>query len=1052
MRYHLNEILDIPVLQKLMENFHDISGMVAAIVDLDGAILLAVGWQDICTKFHRVCPQTECRCRQSDQYLKEHLHEKPYIVYKCLNGLMDCAVPIIVDNHHLGTFFSGQFLPEPPNEEFFRQQARKFGFDESAYIDALRRVPIITEDNVEATMAFYSQLAQILSTMGLQRINQLKAEEAAARESEERLNLILESSNSGSWDWNLEIGAFCYSTSWHKMLGYSPNEISPTFQAWKSLIYNDDRPTVIKRISDHIQGITPQYEVEYRVLTKSGDYKWIQGRGKVVARDNNNRALRMIGIATDISKSKLAESVSKQERNLNAALLDNAGNLIIVCNQKGQILRFNQLCEQITGFSFNDVNGSYVWDMLAPEDMTYAKHLFDKPLINWDSPGLKRKFENHLLTKDSKRQLISWTTTFLVDELGSTNYVICSGTDITQQRIMEKRLRESEAELRIMFENVNGVIYSLSPDGRFTFVSPGWTELLGHEIAEVENHSFELFVHPDDIHQCRSFMGKIFDSGKPQKGVEYRVKHLDGTWRWHTSSGAAVKDMAGNPIYYVGIATDITERKQMEINLQESEIKFSKAFNSNPDSITISNIGEGNYVEVNDAFLQCFGYEHYEVIGHSTLELNIWLVPSERNHILNQIQATGKIYNYETKFRMKSGEIRTFLLSADIMDFGGKPHLLSVAKDITERKHIEEALQESERRFRETLENVKLVTAILDDKIRITFCNDFLLELLGWKREEVIGRDWFDIFVPPEVRERDRHIINKSLERRTAPTYGESEIMTKSGERKIVLWNNTILLNPDNSSAGFAIIGEDITERRAAETRSRELLQELESTNLELKDFAYIVSHDLKAPLRGIRSLADWLYADYIDKFDENGKQQLSMLMNRVDRMHKLLEGILSYSRISAKKELRKQVNLNEIISDVIEILAPPDNISIIIENEMPTLVLGQTRTEQIFENLISNSIKYMDKPHGEIRISCENQGSYWLFKIADNGPGIDAKYFDKIFTIFQTLKPRDEFESTGIGLTIVKKIVELYNGTVWVDSQLGEGTTFYFTLPSWAQ
>ncbi|MDD3364638.1 MAG: PAS domain S-box protein [Syntrophomonas sp.] len=924
MRYHLNEILDIPMLQKLMENFYNFSGMATSILDADGKILLAVGWQDICTKFHRVCPQTECRCRQSDQYLKEHLHEKPYILYKCLNGLIDCAVPITVDNQHLGTFFTGQFLSEPPDEELFCCQAREFGFDEYAYIDALRRIPIITEDRVESIMAFCVQLTRILSTMGLQRLHQLEATDEIIRESEERLRLVLEGSNNGYWDWNFETGELYYSSSWHRMLGYSEGDIEPTYLAWKNLIHADDRPAVLKRMNDHIQRNTSQYEAEYRFLTKSGEWKWVQGIGKVVARDIYDHPSRMTGLTADINERKLAEQQLQEERNFNAALLDTAGDLITVCDQNGLIIRFNQVCEQITGYTFDDVKGRYIWDMVVPEDIKPTKAIFNVTDVNWSSPGLKKYFENHWLTKDGKYRLISWNITSLFDKEGSSNYFIGTGTDITRQRIIEERLRESEAELRSIFENTNGIIYAVSNDGKFTFVSPGWTETLGHDVYEIIDRPFEQFIHPDDVHICWDFVNKGFSTNMPQKSIEYRIKHKDGSWHWNTSSGTTVKDRSGNSLYFVGIAVDITEHR-----------------------------------------------------------------------------------------------------------------------------HATEARKEYARRFRETLENVKLVAAMLDDQNRITFCNDFLLQLLGWKREEVINQDWFDTFVPPDIRKRDRRIIKKSLERGISPNFGASELLTRSGKRRIILWNNTILLNPDGSSAGFAVLGEDITQRRAVEKRSQELMQELESTNRELKDFAYIVSHDLKAPLRGIRSLAEWIYADYQDKFDEAGQEQLTMLLNRTTRMHNLLEGILQYSRLNKTEESKDQINLNEVINEVIEILVPPDNISILIENEMPLLRLERTRIFQLFENLISNAIKYMDKPNGEIRISCQNQDDYWQFSVKDNGCGIEEKYFDKIFTIFQTLKSRDEFESTGIGLTIVKKIVGMYGGKVWVESKIGLGSTFHFTLPS---
>jgi signal transduction histidine kinase len=165
--------------------------------------------------------------------------------------------------------------------------------------------------------------------------------------------------------------------------------------------------------------------------------------------------------------------------------------------------------------------------------------------------------------------------------------------------------------------------------------------------------------------------------------------------------------------------------------------------------------------------------------------------------------------------------------------------------------------------------------------------------------------------------------------------------------------------------------------------------------------------------------------------------------------MQNLLEGILKYSRITSKKEPDSLVVIEEVIREVWDMLGPADNISIVLENKMPWLIIERTRVQQVFENLISNAIKYMDKPNGIIKISCKQQWPFWQFSVCDNGPGIEERYFDKIFTIFQTLRARDEFESTGIGLTIVKKIVEMYGGKIWVESEVGHGSTFYFTLPA---
>lgn len=234
------------------------------------------------------------------------------------------------------------------------------------------------------------------------------------------------------------------------------------------------------------------------------------------------------------------------------------------------------------------------------------------------------------------------------------------------------------------------------------------------------------------------------------------------------------------------------------------------------------------------------------------------------------------------------------------------------------------------------------------------------------------------------------------------------------------------------------------------EQRIRERTVELENANRELKEFAYIVSHDLKAPLRGISKLASWISDDYSDSFDENGKEQISLLIGRVKRMDNLIDGILQYSRVGQVKGNKEVVELNELIGDVIDKITPPENINVVIVNDLPEIEIDRIRIEQVFQNLLDNAIKFMDKTTGEIRVGYTDDGLRFKFYVSDNGPGIDVKYYEKIFQIFQTLTPRDERESTGIGLSLVKKIVESYNGKIWLESETGKGSTFFFTLPKY--
>ncbi len=248
-------------------------------------------------------------------------------------------------------------------------------------------------------------------------------------------------------------------------------------------------------------------------------------------------------------------------------------------------------------------------------------------------------------------------------------------------------------------------------------------------------------------------------------------------------------------------------------------------------------------------------------------------------------------------------------------------------------------------------------------------------------------------------------------------------------------------------SASNAWLHQEIIEHKRAEERKAELLKELESVNQELRDFAYIVSHDLKAPLRAIGTLANWIAADHKDTLDDEGRQQLDLMVGRVHRMHDLIDSILDYSKVGRIKEKKEEVNVNDLVREVLEMIVPPENVIVTVENELPTIVCEKTRIMEVFQNLLSNAIKFMDKPKGIIRICSTDEREYWKFSVSDNGPGIEKEYFEKIFQMFQTLKSSERQESTGVGLTLVKKIVAMYGGEVWVESEVGKGSTFFFTF-----
>jgi len=239
-----------------------------------------------------------------------------------------------------------------------------------------------------------------------------------------------------------------------------------------------------------------------------------------------------------------------------------------------------------------------------------------------------------------------------------------------------------------------------------------------------------------------------------------------------------------------------------------------------------------------------------------------------------------------------------------------------------------------------------------------------------------------------------------------------------------------------------------IDDHKQAELSQDELLKKVDNINKELKEFVSIVLHDLKGPLRGIEALASWILSDCSDKLSDQANKQMNLLLERVERMYNLIEGALQYSRAGRVEGKRMQVNLNNFIPEIINMVVLPENITITIENELPLIECEEVHIMQIFQNLLSNAIKYMDKPRGWIKIGCVEQDGFWKFNIADNGPGIEKKHLEKIFKIFQTFLSSPYFAGSGIGLTVAKKIVELYDGKIWVESKVGEGSSFIFTLP----
>ncbi|MFH1215294.1 MAG: PAS domain S-box protein [Pseudomonadota bacterium] len=529
---------------------------------------------------------------------------------------------------------------------------------------------------------------------------------------------------------------------------------------------------------------------------------------------------------------------------------------------------------------------------------------------------------------------------------------------------------------------------------------------------------------------------------------------------------------------------------------KQQEKLFEKYFTLGQIGMAFTSPEKG-WVHVNDLLCRMLGYSREEILSTTWDKLTH---PDDLAPDLKQFQRLldGEIehYDLEKRFIRKNGDtVATHLYVSCIRrEDRSIEYVIAHIQDIRDRKKAEMDLLKSS----QILNDVQAVSLIGTWEHHIRTGTFYFSEQaernLGFPgRRDKATTDIIKQRIHPDYRnyfDEQMNVLHQS-----GSIEFEFPILLEDGKIRWIWMTGRLSCNDDKQPTTMSGLLQDITKLKETENELRKLTRQLEQkvedrtvelknrvfeveklnlaminladdlkekneqiektsrqlldVNNDLKEFAYIVSHDLKAPLRGASQLAYWISTDYSDKLDDAGREKIDLLLNRVKRMDALINGILTYSRIGRIREKQEEINTKLLVRKIIDTLSPPDTIKFEVDSFLPVLVAEKTRIEQLFQNLIDNSIKFMDKPRGLIRIGCEKEGMFWKFRVTDNGPGIDPRYHDTIFKIFQSLESRDTRESTGIGLTLAKKIVSLYGGRIWIESEKGSGTTFFFTLPA---
>lgn len=363
------------------------------------------------------------------------------------------------------------------------------------------------------------------------------------------------------------------------------------------------------------------------------------------------------------------------------------------------------------------------------------------------------------------------------------------------------------------------------------------------------------------------------------------------------------------------------------------------------------------------------------------------------------------------------------------------------SKDVLIRKN--EELKELSLVASETVNSV----IITDATGKIEWVNDGFTRLTGYEIKEIQESGDISFLYGPKSDNEIKHRLNK-LDFEGHNYAAEIIKYRKDGEMIWVQENVTRIIDEEEHLTKYIFIESDITERKKSEEKMAEYLKNLEKTNKELDKFAYVVSHDLKAPLRAIGNLTGWIEEDAGHMLPSEVRKNFNLIKERVGRMEALINGILDYSKAAKKNDQMEAIDTGNIVKETIELLGQGKQVRFDVSGNLPEILADKVKVQQIFMNLIGNAIKFNLREDKEVAVKCSVSGPFYQFSISDNGPGIDPRFHEKVFVIFQTINTRDEFESTGVGLAIVKKIIEEQGGKIWVESEPGCGATFHFTWP----
>jgi PAS domain S-box-containing protein len=894
------------------------------------------------------------------------------------------------------------------------------------YCATAKGTPKWWEVIVTPILAADGRVSQVLSvSRDISLRKQLEAERLAAEQERDRFfNQSLDLLAIGNFDGYFER----INPAFERLLGFTEAEFLA--RPFVEFVHPDDREFTLAGAQSLAQGEIV-VDFENRCQCKDGSYVWVSWNATPYQQSNC-----WYGVGRDISDRKRLEAerlAAEQERD---RFFDLSIDLLATINFDGYFTRLNPAWETTLGFSNAELIDSPFIEFVYPDDraasLATAQGISEGEVVV--------SFENRYLCKDGSYRWLLWSAIPYPEQ----NVMYAIAHDITERKQMEMARIEAEQD-RDRFFNLSIDLLAIgSFDGYLQRLNPAWEETLGFSRIELMAEPFVNFVHPDDRELTLAAAQSLID-GTPMISCENRYRCKDGSYRWVEWNAIPY---APKQVWYA-IGHDVTERKQAEAALQASERKFTAIFEQSFELMGIVSL-DGVLLEVNQTALDSIEARREDIAGKLFWETPWWHTEQLQQQLQDSIAraASGEFMRYEVQFPHPSGVLLTtdFSLKPVFDDAGKVWTIVAEAHDITDRKCAERDLHESQERLRTGIEVAGVGLARFDYPTNLVVLSPEAAALYGFAPHElVVTREQIHATFHPDERAALEETIAQVVDPAGTGWFAQDHrVVWPSGEVRCLSVRKQVFFDRSGVVARpiYAILAAvDITERKQTQA-------DLEARNQELDSFVYIVSHDLKAPLRAVSNLSRWIEEDFDGSLSAANQQQMTLLRTRIDRMSATIDGLLDYARIGRIEGSIEPVAIAEVIAETIDSLSPPSTFQIAIAQNLPTLHTKRILIAQIFANLIGNAIKHHDRVDGMIHVGIAERKEFYEFAIADDGPGIAPEQHDRVFKIFHAVNPQKRSDSTGIGLAIVQKIIEAEGGTIRLESQLGEGTTFYFTWP----